>query len=177
MGTHHGKGRQLRRRLAVVAAVGLVSMVPIAGSGAVTTSAPTSPASPILRSVDGAFAVSTGQVAVHRQVNRTRAANGLNGLRRAVTSATDAAQNWAERLRNCQCLRHRSAPFGAPTPWYAAAENVGRGYTLTAVHNAFLRSPPHRANILTARMTHIATGVARDADGEYFVVHAFYDLR
>lgn len=171
-----GKRGQSRRRLAAVIALGLASTLPMAGSGAATTPGSGGQASPILRSAPAPAAVSSHQIVVHRFVNGTRSDNRLSGLRRAE-SAMAAAQTWAERLRNCQCLRHRSAPFAAPTPWYAAAENVGRGYTLTAVHKAFLRSPPHRANILTARMTHIATGVARDADGEYFVVQAFYDLR
>ena len=94
----------------------------------------------------------------------------------APTSATMKAQQWAQALKNCSCLMHRSAPFDAPSGWKAAAENVGRGYSLQGVHDTFVASAAHRANLLTRRHTHIATGVAMASDGEFFVVQAFYDL-
>jgi hypothetical protein len=93
---------------------------------------------------------------------------------------SDKATLWARELVRCQCLKHRNGPYGANPGWCAAAENVGRsgnGGTLTAVHNAFMRSTGHRANILNSRWTDLGVGVARDGAGEYFVVHVFADYR
>ena len=111
------------------------------------------------------------------QVNRARTARD----RRAIATnglMNQKAMNWAAHLRDCQCLEHRAAPYGLTRGWCAAAENVGRsgdGGTLGGVHTAFMNSPGHRANILNARWTDLGVGVARDARGEYFVVHVFAD--
>lgn len=118
------------------------------------------------------------QAVVVDQVNRARTARD----RRAIATnglMNQKAQNWAEHLRDCQCLEHRAGPFGAPRGWCAAAENVGRsgdGGTLGAVHKAFMASSGHKRNILDRRWTALGVGVAQDQRGEYFVVHAFADL-
>jgi uncharacterized protein YkwD len=122
--------------------------------------------------------MSHGQRVVVDQVNRARTARdrrsiGTNGL------MNRKAQRWAEHLRACQCIEHRAAPFGTPPGWCAAGENVGRsgnGGTLASVHDAFMHSSGHRANILNTRWTDLGVGVAKDRHGEYFVVHAFADF-
>ncbi len=121
-----------------------------------------------------AAGVTDDQETVRQLVNRTRGNNSLRGLGMDLTSA-ERAQNWARHLVACQCLEHRAGPFGATPGWCAAAENVGRGWSLAQIHQAFLGSPPHRANMLTPRFTHIGTGVARDRGGEIFVVQAYED--
>jgi uncharacterized protein YkwD len=118
--------------------------------------------------------ISADQQRVRELVNQTRGNNGLRGLE-ILPGFSDKATNWARELVRCQCLKHRNGPYGANAGWCAAAENVGRGYSLEQIHRAFLGSPPHRENILTRRMTHIGVGVARDASGEIFVVQAFQD--
>ena len=114
------------------------------------------------------------QLDVRALVNNTRGNNGMRGLE-ILGGFSDKATLWARELARCQCLKHRDGPYGANPGWCAAAENVGRGYSLEQIHRAFLGSPPHRENILTRRFTHIGTGVARDAQGEIFVVQAFQD--
>jgi uncharacterized protein YkwD len=112
------------------------------------------------------------------QVNRTR----TNNRRRSLATnglMNRRAMKWAAHLVACQCLEHRAAPFGTPAGWCGAAENIGRsgnGGTLGGVHNAFLNSPSHRANILNRRWTALGVGIARDRAGEYFVVQAFADF-
>ena len=119
-------------------------------------------------------AFSSDQQRVRQLVNNTRANNRMGALTMNKQFA-DRATLWARELARCQCLKHRQPPYGAPPGWYAAAENVGRGWSLAQVHQAFMGSSGHRANILTRRFTHIGTGVARSARGEIFVVQAFMD--
>jgi uncharacterized protein YkwD len=138
------------------------------------------PAATVLTSVATEAPASAGinvdrQKTVQKQVNTTRRNNGRRALKRH-TAATKRAQKWAVRLAKCKCLQHRNSPFGAPSGWKAAAENVGRGYSLSGVHRAFLRSSRHKANILNRRMTHIAVGVVKAGNGEFFVVQGFYDM-
>lgn len=118
--------------------------------------------------------LSADQQRVRELVNQTRGSNRLLGLTMNKQFA-DRAQMWAQELARCRCLKHRNGPYGAPPGWYAAAENVGRGWSLAQVHQAFMGSRGHRENILTRRFTHIGTGVARSANGEIFVVQAFMD--
>ena len=120
-------------------------------------------------------AISDDQEEVRDLVNNTRDNNNLRGLAMHQQFA-DKALLWSRELARCQCLKHRTGAYGAPAGWCAAAENVGRGWSLAQVHRAFLGSPPHKANMLTRRFTHIGTGVTQDAGGEYFVVQAYADL-
>jgi uncharacterized protein YkwD len=119
--------------------------------------------------------VSNEQENVRLMVNHTRDNNNLRGMARGPAISNDRAQNWARHLVACQCLEHRTGAFGATPGWCAAAENVGRGWSLEQIHRAFLGSPPHRQNMLTGRFTHLSTGVAKDAGGEIFVVQAYED--
>lgn len=122
-------------------------------------------------------AMTRNQTIVVRQINASRANNGRRGI--ATNGLMNKKANkWARHLANCQCLEHRAAPYGVPPGWCAAAENVGRsgdGGTLGRVHQAFMGSSGHRANILRRGWSDLGVGVAKDARGEYFVVHVFAD--
>jgi uncharacterized protein YkwD len=145
-------------------------------------------ASPALETVATAQAESAPRLApramthyqrvVLDQVNRARTARSRRGIS-TNGLMNQGAQRWAEHLRSCQCLQHRSPPFGTPGGWCAAAENVGRsgnGRTLGSLHDAFMRSSGHRSNILNSGWTNVGIGVAKDRHGEYFVVQAFADF-
>ncbi len=120
-------------------------------------------------------AVTSDQERVAELVNEARANNRRSQLSQANLTFNDRAQAWARELARCRCLKHRNGPYGAPAGWYAAAENVGRGWSFAQVQQAFMNSPGHRENILTRRFTHIGTGVAYAPNGEMFVVQAFMD--
>jgi uncharacterized protein YkwD len=125
-----------------------------------------------------ARSMNASQQRVVNDINYSRRAKGKRSLR-TNGLMNQRAQNWARHLVSCQCLQHRSGPYGAPSGWCAAAENVGRsgnGGRLGALHAAFMRSSGHRQNILNSRWTTLGVGVARDGSGEYFVVHAFADF-
>jgi uncharacterized protein YkwD len=119
--------------------------------------------------------LSHNQRIVINQVNRARTSRDRRAISTNGTMNRNS-QNWAAHLRSCQCLQHRAGPFGAPRGWCAAAENVGRGSSLSGIQAAFMNSPAHRSNVLNRRWTDLGVGVARDRGGEYFVVHAFADL-
>ena len=165
------KTNRTRRGLAaVLAAASLFGLLALdAPAQARTTDATTSATTTRM--------MNRNQSIVVGQVNRARTARD----RRAIDTnglMNQKAMRWAAHLRDCQCLEHRAAPYGLTRGWCAAAENVGRsgdGGTLGGVHNAFMNSSGHRANILNGRWTDLGVGVARDGRGEYFVVHVFAD--
>ena len=68
-----------------------------------------------------------------------------------------------------------------PLPWRdadVAGENVGDDSAddCAGMEEAFMASPPHRANILDPRWTAMAVGVAFSADGGLYVTEDFVDI-
>jgi uncharacterized protein YkwD len=65
--------------------------------------------------------------------------------------------------------RAHAAGYAQPS-----GENIGWGYeTATGVMNAWMASPPHRANILNCAVQSIGTGVAYAADGSTYYTQVF----
>jgi uncharacterized protein YkwD len=58
--------------------------------------------------------------------------------------------------------------------WSVAGENVGTGASVRAIQRAFLKSPPHRANILLKNYKHVGIGVYQDSSGIYWVTVIFW---
>jgi uncharacterized protein YkwD len=103
-------------------------------------------------------------------VNQSRrsAGRGTLALQRQLT---DKAQRWAEHLARQGSLSHSDLTAGAPSGWRALAENVGMGSSIAGIHNAFMASGGHRANIL-GNFNHIGTGYAI-GHGRLWVVQEF----
>lgn len=57
--------------------------------------------------------------------------------------------------------------------WSIGGENVGVGTTLEGLENAFMRSKPHRKNILRKAFDNTAIGIVK-ADGKLWVTIIFY---
>lgn len=121
-----------------------------------------------------ASCVSNDQTTVFNQINNSRTSRGV----RATGSnqwLSDFAQDWAEYMAaNCKLGHSRTYANSNPYRWRSLAENVGRGGSLSAVHNAFMNSSSHRANILNASFNYSGTGVATGC-GYYWVVHEFME--
>jgi uncharacterized protein YkwD len=109
-------------------------------------------------------------------INASRAQNG----RAPVEFHGDLwfkAQAWADHLSNQQRLSHSNLPDGlGHLPWRKLGENVGVGGSLGSIHNAFMGSSGHRANILDSAFNYSAVGVTRDSFGRYWVVQEFMRL-
>jgi len=101
---------------------------------------------------------SSSQQKVADLVNWSRHTNGLAALR-ADQLAMDRAQEWSNHMASTGQLAHRGTWSGLGS-WCAAGENVGYGQDAATVHNALMRSAPHRANIL-GRYDRIGTGYAK----------------
>ncbi|WP_341952284.1 CAP domain-containing protein [Salinibacterium sp. TMP30] len=86
---------------------------------------------------------------IHNLVNQARWDNGLPGLTR--NSAMDAvALNWAQQMAANNTMSHNpSYSSQIPGGWNQAGENVAQGYpTAQAMHDGWMSSSGHRANIL-----------------------------
>ena len=116
-------------------------------------------------------------------VNRERKTQGLPSLMldEALTKAARAhAQRMAEQgtvshqLPGEPSLPSRAKAAGAHFTWLS--ENVDEGPDASAIHQSFMKSPQHRANILDGDMDSAGIGVA-ERNGQWFAVEDFSKAR
>lgn len=108
-------------------------------------------------------------------VNQSRSEAGLSTLRHNVTLDLKA-DAWAQKLRDSCSLSHSRLSDGAPRNWLKLGENVGYGGTIAQIHDAYLNSPGHRANIMDPAYNSMgAAAVWGDCDGQHrvFTVQVF----
>ena len=105
-------------------------------------------------------------------INGARASAGLPGLAVAGDLAA-VAQGQAQRMAASGTLYHNPNLATEVTGYRLAGENVGYGPSTSAIHAAFMASPPHRANILNTRYTQVGVGVVVDGGGVTWVAEVF----
>jgi uncharacterized protein YkwD len=111
--------------------------------------------------------------------NRARKAQGLPSLKWDEALAT-AARKHAEQMASHGSVSHqfagepslpgRATQAGAHFVWLS--ENVDQGPSASSVHESFMKSPLHRANILDRDMDSVGIGLAARS-GQLFVVEDF----
>ena len=152
---------RIRARLAAVAMVGIILCWSAYGE------------MPVLRVERELFA----------SVNQARRAQGLSPLRWDESLAT-AARRHAEVMAEHRSAQHgfegepslsaRVKQAGVHFSWLA--ENVIQGPSPEFIHEQFMKSPPHRANILDRDMDSIGVGVVEQG-GQLFAVEDFSQAR
>lgn len=114
-------------------------------------------------------------------VNARRAASGLPPLS-ISTALTNAAGVQALYQASINDMTHDNAVSGslgtrvtaAGFKWCTVAENVAMGYTNgTAVHNGWVNSPGHLANILNPSVTHMGLAKATASNGTPYWAEVF----
>jgi len=113
------------------------------------------------------------------EVNQERKAHGLPALK-SDDALTDAARKHALLMAKQGMVAHqlpgepglpaRARTAGAHFIWLS--ENVDQGPNAAAIHQSFMKSPQHRANILDNDMDSAGIGVA-ERQGELFAVEDF----
>ena len=112
-------------------------------------------------------------------LNQERKAHGLPALK-SDEALANAARKHAERMAQQGRVAHqfpgepglpeRAEAAGAHFTWLS--ENVDEGPNADAIHQSFMKSPQHRANILDNDMDSAGIGVA-ERKGELFAVEDF----
>ena len=152
--TNSPLGGNLRRKRLIIALAGLLLV------GTLTSACESTPAD---------------RTAVIDYVNASRAKAGLPPLRENVT-LDRKADAWAQHLRDVCDLSHSKLSDGAPSDWMKLGENVGYGGNIGQIHEAYLNSPGHRANIMDSAFTSMgAAAVYGTCDGQQrvFTVQVF----
>ncbi len=114
------------------------------------------------------------------RTNSLRSSVGVRPLNEHDT-LTRKAEAWAQHMAKTGNLSHSNLSDGlSGLSWRALGENVGYSSpttdTLKTIHNLFVKSAPHRANLVNSRFTHMGVGVAKDARGRVWVAEVFAQL-
>ena len=115
--------------------------------------------------------LSANQVKMVDLVNASRRSARL-GTVTANDPTSAKAQAWAEHMSRTGVVEHtgggsRIDTSGIPK-WCAVSENVGMAPSIDSLHAAWMRSAPHKANIL-GNVNRIGTGVVRKGNVVYGV--------
>lgn len=118
-------------------------------------------------------------------VNRIRAENGLPSLRKSE-KLTDISRALSRDLARSGALSHtdsKGRDLGARIAasrikgWRLIGENVGRSTGFRndaeAIVSSWMKSPPHRKNILTRDYDYTGIGTARAKDGTLYAAQLF----
>lgn len=138
----------------------LVLAVSLAGAGVFATPAP------------AAAATTAGiEVEITRLVGALRAQHGLPPLRTDVRLVA-ASRTWSAHMAGSGTLAHDpKAGAAMPAGTRAWAENVGwtstTGDVGKSLHDMFVDSAPHRANLLDGRFTDLGIGIATGGGRTY----------
>jgi uncharacterized protein YkwD len=140
-----------RRGALAVAATSLVAVV-LAGFGAVAST-------------------SSSEDSFVSRINAERTSRGL----RAVTVASDlvsVARSWSAQMASDGAISHDPNMPNEVSNWSQLGDNVGRGPSVSTIHEAFMNSSSHRAIILDPAFTHVGVGVV-DAGDRLYVTQVF----
>lgn len=109
-------------------------------------------------------------------INSLRASKGLNQLQ-VSGELVGVARAWTDRMVAAGQISHNpnlgSQVSGA---WTKLGENVGVGYDVNGLMQAFINSPAHYANLVDPAWTHVGVGVTRAGDGRIYTTHNFMAL-
>jgi len=147
----------------------------------VETPAPVTP--PPRRPAPPARSIATIVDTVFILTNRERTRADLTPLRHSPELAR-AAQLQAEQMAAAGKLAHDIPGTRYPSlasrlklvgyAYRSSGENVAEGYTSGAgLMASWMTSPPHRANILSARYTETGVGMARSKSGRVYTAQVF----
>ena len=114
------------------------------------------------------------------RTNALRASQGVPALKEHDT-LTRKAEAWAQHMAKTGRLEHSNLSDGlSGLKWTALGENVGYSSptsdTLKSIHNMFVSSAGHRANLVNGQFTHMGVGVAKDSKGRIWVAEVFARL-
>ncbi|HET8616358.1 MAG TPA: CAP domain-containing protein [Actinomycetales bacterium] len=106
--------------------------------------------------------------------------SSINGARHSAgrpslatsSDLTAVARAWAATMASSDTLQHNPRLTSQVRGWRFVGENVGMGGDVASLHQAFMASAPHKANILDRDYTQIGVGVA-SGHGRLWVVEVF----
>lgn len=104
-------------------------------------------------------------------INSYRSSNGLASLSRNG-SLDSYARSWAKQMAALGGITHSENLDSLLGQWASVGENIGVGYSVGSLFDAFVDSDRHESTIV-GKFTHMGIGVYQDADGAMWTTHVF----
>ncbi|MGK2948600.1 MAG: CAP domain-containing protein, partial [Acidimicrobiales bacterium] len=110
------------------------------------------------------------------RINSLRSSKGLSTLQ-VSGELTGVARRWTDRMVAAGGISHNPS-LGSQVSggWTKLGENVGVGYDVNGLMQAFINSPSHYANLVDPAWTHVGVGVSYGSDGRMYTTHNFMAL-
>lgn len=105
-------------------------------------------------------------------INASRAAHGFGPVN-VDGNLVGAARAQSQRMANAGTIFHNgNLPHEVPGGWQTLGENVGTGGSVDDLHNAFMNSPSHKANVL-GNYDRVGVGIVM-VGAQYYVTEVFW---
>jgi hypothetical protein len=105
-------------------------------------------------------------------INQLRASKGLRQLQ-VSGELTGVARGWTDRMvANGQISHNPNLGSSVSGGWTKLGENVGVGYDVRGLMDAFIKSPDHYRNLVDPDWTHVGVGVSYGG-GRMYTTHNF----
>lgn len=142
------------------------------------------PAATEARPVDQQVVVAPAALAVRQaeaglEAQFVSAINGLRaskGLRQLTVSGelTGVARGWTDQMVQAGQISHNPAlGTSVSGAWTKLGENVGVGYGVDELMQAFINSPHHYTNLVDPDWNQVGVGVTLASDGRIYTTHNF----
>lgn len=107
------------------------------------------------------------------RINSLRASKGLSRLE-VSGQLQGVARNWTERMvQNGQISHNPNLSSQVSGNWTKLGENVGVGYDVDGLMQAFVNSPSHYKNLVDPAWNYVGVGVTIGPDGRMYTTHNF----
>jgi len=109
-------------------------------------------------------------------INSIRSQHGLAPLQ-MYGELTGIARGWSDQMAANGSISHNPSYTGQVSAnWTKLGENVGVGYDVPGLMNAFVNSQAHYNNIVDPAYNYIGIGVSYGSDGRMYTTHDFMSL-
>ncbi|HJR45673.1 MAG TPA: CAP domain-containing protein [Actinomycetota bacterium] len=158
----------LRQQIALVIALIAALAIPIAAPFTVPDFFPTAAGD------NQCYRYSSADRDFTTKMNAERKAKGLKTMKLDPELSKVAMVHTANEMIKTNTLHHtsNSALAKRVTNWVTVGENVGVGAEVSSLHQAFMNSPAHRANIMLAKFNNVGVG-SKVSDGRLWVTVIF----
>ena len=107
------------------------------------------------------------------RINSLRASKGLSQLQ-VHGQLQSVARNWTERMvQDGQISHNPNLGSQVDGNWTKLGENVGVGYDVDGLMQAFINSPSHYKNLVDPAWNYVGVGVTIAGDGRMYTTHNF----
>lgn len=110
------------------------------------------------------------------RINTLRAGKGLAPLK-VDAELTSIGRRWAGKMASAGRISHNpNFKYEVTQDWVKLGENVGTGPDVKSIHDAFVASSTHYANMADGAFTRIGVGVVIGPNGAIYTSHQFMRL-